>query len=152
MSRPLKISFLLFFFALCAVAAVVTHLHRRATPAPAARELYSIVNEQLAALRADDFDSAYRQAASGVQQKFSRDQFELMIRRDFSSMTEAQRIEFGTVRVADGLASAEVFLTAPSGARRGYLYSFTAERDGWKIDGVQPLGPQTTRPVRGISL
>ncbi|MEO7724167.1 MAG: DUF4864 domain-containing protein [Chthoniobacterales bacterium] len=152
MTRPLKISFLLFFFALCGVAAVVTHLHQKETPPPAARELYSIVNQQLSALRADDFDTAYRQAASGVHQKFSRDQFELMIRRDFSSMTEAQRIEFGIVQVAGGVAYAQVFLTTPGGARRGYLYSFTAETDGWKIDGVQPIGPQTMRPARGLSL
>ncbi len=152
MSRPLKISFLLFFFALCGVAIVVTHLHRKETPAPAAKELYSIVNRQLNALRSDDFDSAYRHAASGVQQKFSREQFALMIRRDFSSMTEAQRIEFGTVQVAGGVAFAQVFLTTPDGARRGYLYSFTAEVGGWKIDGAQPIGPSTLRRARGLSL
>ena len=152
MSRWLKISVLLFFFALCAVAMVITHLHRKETPAPAAKELYSIVNRQLAALRSDDFDSAYRHAATGVQQKFSREQFELMIRRDFSSMTEAQRIEFGTVQVAAGVAYAQVFLTTPDGARRGYLYSFTAEPDGWKIDGAQPIGPQPSRRARGLAL
>ncbi|CAN5451238.1 hypothetical protein BH18VER2_BH18VER2_08160 [soil metagenome] len=152
MNRWLKISFLLFFFALCGVAIVVTHLHRKETPAPAARELYSIVNRQLSALRSDDFDSAYRHAASEVQQKFSREQFELMIRRDFSSMTEPQRIEFGDVQVAGGSAIAQVFLTAPDGAMRGYLYSFTAEADGWKIDGVQSFGAQPLRRPRGTQL
>ncbi len=147
MSRWLKISFLLFFFALCGVAIVFTHLHLRETPAPAARELYSIVNRQLAALRSDDFESAYRQAASGVQQRFSREQFELMIRRDFYSMTEAQGIEFGAVEVSGGTALVQVYLRGPDGAIRAYLYSFTAEGGGWKIDGVQPLGPQ---PIRGL--
>lgn len=152
MSNWLKISVLLFFFALCGAAIVITHSHRKEAPAPAARELYSIVNRQLAALRSDDFDSAYRHAASGVQQKFSREQFELMIRRDFSSMTEAHRIEFGTVQVAEGVAFAQVFLTTPDGARSGYLYSFTAEADGWKIDGAQPIRPQTSRRARGLAL
>ncbi|MEO8045640.1 MAG: hypothetical protein ABI674_12120, partial [Spartobacteria bacterium] len=63
MSRWLKISFLLFFFALCGAAIVMTHLHRQETPPPAARELYSLVNQQLSALRSDNFESAYRQAA-----------------------------------------------------------------------------------------
>ncbi len=152
MNRWLKISFLLFFFALCGVAIVVTHLHRQETPAPAPRELYSIVNRQLSDLRSDDFDSAYRRAASGVQQKFSREQFELMIRRDFVSMTQAQRIEFGTVQAAGGVAYAQVYLTTPDGATRGYLYSFAAEAGGWKIDGVQPIGLQPARARRGLHL
>ncbi|MEO5717064.1 MAG: DUF4864 domain-containing protein [Chthoniobacterales bacterium] len=152
MSRPLKISFLLFFFVLCGVAAVVTYQHRKETPAPAARELYSLVNQQLTALRSADFQSAYHQAASGVQQKFSPEQFELMIRRDFPYMTEAQRIEFGTVQVAGGVAFAQVFLTTPGGGMRGYLYSFTVESGAWKIDGVQPIGPQNIRRPRGMSL
>lgn len=152
MNRCLKISFLLFFFALCGAAIVVTHLPREHMPAPAAKELYSIVNRQLSALRSDDFDGAYRHAASGVQQKFSRPQFELMIRRDFASMTQAQRVEFGTVQVAGGTALVQVFLTTPDGAMRGFLYSFTAEADGWKIDGVQPLGPQPVRRPPGLHI
>ena len=152
MNRLVKFSLLVFFFALCGAAIVVTHLARERTPTPAAKELYSIVNRQLFALRTDDFDSAYRHAASGVQQKFSRAQFELMIRRDFSSMTEAQRVEFGTVQVAGAAALVQVFLTTPDGAMRGFLYSFTAEGDGWKIDGVQPLGPQPLRHLRGLHI
>ena len=152
MSRSAKISLLLFFFALCGMAIVVTHLHRAGTPGPAAKELYSIVNRQLSALRFDDFDSAYRQAASGVQQQFSREQFELMIRRDFSSMTQAQRVEFGAFRVAGAAALVEVFITSSDGVMRGFLYSFRAETEGWKIDGVQPLGPQPVRRPRGLHI
>jgi len=152
MSRLVKFSLLVFFFALCGAAIVATHLARKRTPAPAAKELYSIVNRQLFALRTDDFDSAYRHAASGVQQKFSRSQFELMIRRDFSSMTEAQRVEFGTVQVAGAAALVQVFLTTPDGVMRGFLYSFTAEGGSWKIDGVQPLGPQPLRHLRGLHI
>lgn len=152
MNRPLKVALLLFFFALCGVAIVITHLHRLGTSAPAAKELYSLVHQQIADLRSDNFDGAYRHAASGVQQKFSPQQFEFMIRRDFSSMTEAQRIEFGNVYVNGGSAYAQVFLTTPDGAMRGYLYSFTAEADGWKIDGAQPLGLQPIRRPRGLAL
>jgi hypothetical protein len=149
MNRLAKVSLLVFFFALCGAAIVVTHLSQRA-PVPAAKELYSIVNRQLFALRTDDFDSAYRHAASGVQQKFSRAQFELVIRRDFWSMREAQRVEFGTVQVSGGAALVQVFLTTPDGAMRGFLYSFTAEGNSWKIDGVTPLGPQPLRRPRGL--
>ena len=63
---------LLFFFALCGLAVVATHLARERIPPPVAQELYSAVNRQLSDLRAADFESAYRDAATGVQQKFSR--------------------------------------------------------------------------------
>jgi len=152
MNRLAKFSLLVFFLVLCGAAVVATHLARKRTPAPAAKELYSIVNQQLFALRTDDFDSAYRHAASGVHEKFSRTQFELMIRRNFSSMTEAHRVEFGTVQIAGGAALVQVFLITPDGAMQGFLYSFTAEGDGWKIDGVQPLGPPRSRPLRGLHI
>lgn len=152
MSRLLKTSLLLFFFALCAAATVLTYRARERTPAPAAHDLYSVVNRQLSAFRAADFDSAYRQAAAGVQERFSRSQFELMIRRDFSSMTEAAQVEFGAVQAAGAGALVQVFLIAPDGGTRVYLYSFTSERDGWKIDGVQPLGPQPARRLPGLRL
>ena len=152
MNRLCKISLLLSFFALCGAATIATHFVRERTPAPPARTFYSIVSQQLASFRAEDFDSAYQQAASGVQQKFSRAQFELMIRRDFSPMTEAAHVEFGAIRVAGASALAQVFLTAPDGTVRAFLYSFTAESSGWKIDGVQPLGPQPARRLPGLHI
>jgi hypothetical protein len=148
--RAIKISLLLFFFGLCAGAMIATHLARQRTPAPPIRVLYAVVSQQLSAFRADDFDDAYRQAAAEVQQKFSRTQFELMIRRDFSFMTEPAQVEFGAVRVAGGSALVQVFLRAHDGTVRGFLYSFTAESGAWKIDGVEPLGPQPARHLPGL--
>jgi len=148
--RAIKVSFLLFFFGLCAGAIIATHLVRQRTPTPPAHLLYSVVSRQLSALRAEDFDSAYQQAAAGVQERFSRHQFEFMIRRDFAFMTEPAQVEFGAVRVAGGNALVQVFLTGSDGTLRAFLYSFTAENDGWKIDGVQPLGPQPARRLPGL--
>jgi hypothetical protein len=148
----LKVLFLLFFFTLCGAAMIATHQTRERVPPPSARELYSIVNRQLSALRGADFESAYQRAAAGVQEKFSRTQFELMIRRDFASMTEAAQVEFGVVEVAGASALVQVFLTTADGATRVYLYSFSAERDGWKIDGVQSLGPEPVRHPPGMRI
>jgi hypothetical protein len=152
MNRIVKVSLLLFFFALCAVAILATRWAGRRTPVPAARELYSVVSHQLSAIRSADFSSAYRNAATGVQQKFSLSQFELMIRRDFSPMTQAKHVEFGAVRISGATALVQVFLTAPDGAVHGFLYSFTAEADGWKIDGVQSLGKKPDRGLRGLHI
>ncbi len=109
-----------------------------------------MVNRQLSAFRAADFQSAYRHSAAGVQQKFSLAQFERMVRHDFASMAQLERVEFGAVRVDGASALVQVFLIAPDGAVRGFLYSFSAEPDGWKIDGVQPLGAQPGRHLPGL--
>lgn len=149
MTRTLKFGLLLFFFALCAAALLVSYGARKRTP-PAARELFSVVNRQLSEFRAADFVSAYRHSATGVRQKFSLVQFEEMVRRDYASMTQAGNVEFGAVRVLGSSAVVEVFLTAPDGLVRGFLYSFSAEADGWKIDGVQALGPAPQRRPPGL--
>jgi len=131
MNRLVKSSLLLTFFALCGAAMIVTYRKNEHISPPPARELYSIVNNQIAAFRTADFDTAYRHAATGVHQKFSRTEFELMIRRDFSPMTQAEHVEFGAISVAGASAVVQVLLRASDGSVRGFLYSFTAEADGW---------------------
>ncbi|HEY2714099.1 MAG TPA: DUF4864 domain-containing protein [Chthoniobacterales bacterium] len=152
MNQRVKAALLFCFFALCGAGVIATSISRARLPAPAARELYSVVNHQLSSLRADDFDAAYKQAASVVQQKFSRAQFEQMIRRDFACMTQAGQVEFGTVEVAGPTAMMQVYLTTTDGTARAYLYSFTAEQKDWKIDGVTPLGPQPARRLPGLHI
>jgi len=152
MNQRVKAALLLFFFVLCGIGVIATYVARERLPVPAARELYAVVNHQLSALRANDFDAAYQQAATGVQQKFSRTQFEQMIRRDFACMIEAGEVEFGTVEIAGPTAIVQVYVTTRDGTARAYLYSFTAEGKGWKIDGVTPLGPQSARPLPGLHI
>lgn len=152
MNRLIKVGLLTFLVALCLGAAIAIHLHQVQSPALAEHDLYSVVNRQLADLRAADFGSAYQYAASGMQQKFSRTQFELMIRRDFVSMTRSARVEFGAVRITDSSAFAQVFLTTPDGLTRVYLYTFAAENGGWKITGVQPLSLQPLTHLPGVHI
>ncbi|MBA3961245.1 MAG: DUF4864 domain-containing protein [Chthoniobacterales bacterium] len=150
MSRRWKIFSLLFFFALCAAAMVATEAVRRHTAPPAGQELLAVINRQLSAFRAADFRGAYQHSAAVVQQKFSLVEFERMVRRDFNSMTQIGKVELGAIRVDGATAFAQVFLTAPDGIVHGYLYSFTAEGDGWKIDGVQSLGVMPARRPAGL--
>ena len=100
MARPIKASLLLFFFALCASAVVVTHQVQSRIPSPSPHQLFAVVEQHLAAFRAADYTNAYRQASSDVQQRFTPPQYEAMIRRDYGDITEAKRIEFGFVRVS----------------------------------------------------
>src|ERR1700730_3832645 len=147
MTRTIKASLLFFFLSLCGAAIFVTDHVRRQAPPPAPRELFAVVENQLAAFRAADYSSAYRHAASGVQQKFTVPQFEAMIRRDYGEMTNTQRIEFGFVKVIGAAAVVQVFLVGESGSARSFLYSLIAEGDSWKISGVRQIqsGPRGSR-------
>ncbi|MEY2518772.1 MAG: hypothetical protein QOF24_531 [Verrucomicrobiota bacterium] len=139
MTRTVKAALLFFFFSLCASAIVVTHHVRSQVPPPAPRELFAVVEKQLAALRVADYSSAYQHAASGVQLKFTVPQFEAMIRHEYGDMTGTQRIEFGFVRVNGPAAVVQVFFCGANGDVRSFLYSLIAEGDSWKINGIQPM-------------
>ena len=139
MTRTIKASLLLFFLSLCVAAVLVTHRTRGSVASPAPRELFAVVEKQLLAFRAADYSSAYRQAASGVQQRFTIPQFEAMIRRDYADMITPHRIEFGFVKVDGSTAVVQVFFLGPNGSARSFLYSLIAEADSWKISGVQEV-------------
>ncbi len=139
MTRIAKSFLLLCVFSLWAAALIVTHQLARETPAPAPRELYSVVGNQLSAFRAADFSRAYRNASSRVQQKFSLSQFERMIRHNFVELTETPRVEFGFVQTEGESAILQVFFFAGSGAARAFLYTFVVEDGVWKIEGIEPM-------------
>jgi hypothetical protein len=138
MTRIAKSSLLLFFFSLCATAIFVTHDLRSRTPPPLPRELYSVVSNQLAAFRASDFSRAYRNASSGVQQKFSLSQFENMIRRNYAEMLQSHRVEFGFIQVQGASALVQVFFFGEDGSVQSFLYSLVGEDETWKIEDVEP--------------
>ena len=139
MTRTIKASLLLFSLSLCGAAIFTTNHTRRQVPPPTPHELFAVVENQVAAFRAADYLSAYQHAASGVQQKFTVPQFEAMIRSEYGEITKAERIEFGFVRASGSVAVVHVFFVSESGWVRSFLYSLSAERGAWKIDGVQPM-------------
>ena len=141
MTRTVKAAVLFGIFVLCAAAMVVTQHARQHIAPPAPHQLFAVVEQQLLAFRSADYSSAYRQASSDVQQKFTPPQYEAMIRRDYAEVAAAQRIEFGFVKVSGSSAVVQVFFRDGNGAIRAFLYSFIAEGDAWKINGVQPMEP-----------
>lgn len=139
MSRTSKAALLFFVLMLCGSAFLVAHKLRERLPPPAPHELFAIVNEQLSALRADDYRSAYRFAATGVQQKFTPAQFEKMVRRSFPELGHARRVEFGAVQLQGGNALVQVFFFAADESVRAFVYSLIEEGDSWKIDRVEEV-------------
>ncbi|MFN2474786.1 MAG: DUF4864 domain-containing protein [Chthoniobacterales bacterium] len=150
MTRLAKASLLLFFFSLCAAAFLVAHRFEKRIPTPAPHELFAVVNDQLAAFRAADYPSAYRRAASGVQQKFTLPQFETMVRQNYGAMTRAHRVEFGSIKMDSNSAIVQVFFFGREPAVRCFLYTLIAEGDGWKVEGVEEVAPfESGSPLLG---
>jgi uncharacterized UPF0160 family protein len=144
---PLAKGWLLtFFFSVCGGAFIVSHHFREHAPAPVPHALFAVVNDQLTAVRAADYASAYSYAANGLQQKFTLPQFERMIRRNYAHMAEARRVEFGSVQVDRASAFVQVFFFTRDGSMRTFIYSLTAEGDAWKISGVEEV--ETSRRSR----
>ena len=139
MTALAKGSVLMFFFSLCGAAFIVSHQTRERTAAPAPHALFAVVNDQLTAVRAADYAGAYRHAANGLQQKFTPAQFERMVRRNYSHIAEARRVEFGSVVAGPGSAMVEVFFFTRSGSARRFVYTLTAEGEAWKISDVEEL-------------
>ena len=139
MSQTTKSAVLFCFLLVCGAGFVLTQKVREHLPAPAPHELFAIVNQQLAAFRSADIQSAYRQAATGVQQRFTLPQFEKMVRQKYPAVGHVRRVEYGLVRVQGGSAVVQVFFIDGEGAVRCFLYSLTHEDGGWKIDGVDEL-------------
>jgi hypothetical protein len=151
MPRLIKASLLLFVLSLCAAAFLVAHRVEERRPTPAPHDLFVVVNEQLAAFRAADFQGAYRHAATGVQQKFSLPQFEAMVRYNYAPLAGAHRVEFGSVKVQGGVAFVEVFFFAADGSARSYLYNLISEGESWKVAGVEELDRKRVPAVLGGS-
>ncbi len=148
MSQSTKAALLFALLLICGAGFVLTQQSRDRLPPPAPRDLFAAVNQQLAALRASDFQTAYRHAATGVQQRFTLPQFEKLVRRSFPEVAEARRVEFGAVHVQGGSALVEVFFFSATGSVRAFLYSLPNEGDAWKIDSVE----EVTRSQRGDRL
>jgi hypothetical protein len=139
MSQPLKATLLFFLLLVCGAGFVVTQKLGEQLPPPAPRDLFAVVNEQLAAFRSSDFRTAYRHAATGMQHKFTLPQFEKMVRQEYPEMVRRYRVEFGLVQVQGPSAVVQVFFLAGDGSVRSFLYSLIHEEDAWRIAGVEEL-------------
>ena len=64
-------------------------------------------------------------------------------------MANAQRVEFGSVKVEGSAALVQVFFFAGDGSVRVFLYSLISEDGGWKIGGVEELS--RSRPSQQLA-
>ncbi len=139
MKQGHKIGLMLFFFAICATAAFVSHDVQRPPPPARPADLYSVVDSQFQAFRAEDFPRAYQQAAAGIRERFSMEQFEQMVRVDYAGIIEARRVEFGAAEIRGRRAVVRVFFVGGDGALTPCIYSMVNEGESWKIEAAHIL-------------
>lgn len=139
MNRTVKASLLLFLLTLCGSSFFIAHKLRTRTSPPAPRDLFAVVNQQLIAFRASDFQGAYHYAAAGVQKKFTLSEFEKMVRRNYPEMARAERVEFGFVEARAGGAVVQALFFDADGSARSFVYSLVSEDGRWRIAGVEEI-------------
>lgn len=81
----------------------------------------------------------YQFAASRARPKLTFQQLETIIRRDPVAKSQRGRMEFGSVRMEEGTALAEVMFVSNDGRVQPFLYKLSPERDSWKIVNVQRM-------------
>jgi hypothetical protein len=126
---------------LCAGGILIAGLTREKFPANSnAESMDPIVNSD-----------GYQFAASKAQPKLTFQQLEIIIRRDPTAQAQRGRMEFGSVRMEEGTALAEVMFVSNDGRVLPFLYKLLPERDSWKIVNVQRMWyVPRSRLLRGV--
>ena len=80
----------------------------------------------------------YQFAATRIP-KLTFQQLETIIRRDPVAKAQRGRIEFGSVRMEEGAAVAEVMFISNDDRVTPFLYKLQPERNSWKVVNVQRI-------------
>ena len=93
----------------------------------------------------------YKFAASRARPKLTFQELETIIRRDPVAKSQRGRMEFGSVRMEEGTALAEVMFVSNNGRVQPFLYKLLPERNSWKIVNVQRMWfVPRSRLLRGV--
>ena len=139
MSSRKKTALLLFFFAVCVSAALLTDFLQSQIEQVRPVELFQVVYRQVNAVRKDNYSSAYEQVSGTFQRKFSLNQFIGLVRSDFAGISKRARIEFGRVETRGDFAVLRVYFIDPRGNVVPCVYTLVNEGESWKIDSARVL-------------
>jgi hypothetical protein len=113
---------------------------------PREEKIRSVIQEQLDAFNRDDYDAAYRFASRRIQFKFSRAEFELMVKGGYPQIAKSRRAVVGAISFSDeDRAAASVRITGKDRVTITANYRMVQEDGKWKIDGVERV--EERRPV-----
>ncbi len=139
-----------FLLALAAAALSAPSL-ARADDAPLAASdraaIRKVIEDQIAAFRRDDGETAFGFASPGIRDQFgSADNFMDMVKSGYAPVYRPKKVDFGALEVDSGTILQHVFLVGPDGQLVEAIYFMEREADGsWRISGcVLTQSDQTT--------
>lgn len=116
------------------------------------QEILSLIENQLAAIHANDLFKAYANfTAAKFQETTTFDEFKYFV-ESFPVFSNNKNALFGNVDYKKGVASIQGTLTSTTGESLRVEFNFVKEGPQWKIIGVKLLKPQTlnqeVKPLR----
>ncbi len=135
--------------ALVGLTALTTACRAEVKPSePAVRtELKSIIEQQLAAFRADDYAAAYAFAHPGIQAQFAASEFAKMVRAQYPQIASSTGAEFLSIIDDGAKAAVAVKVTGTDGGTIEYQYLLELDGSDWRIAGVIETGTTDPAPV-----
>ena len=103
---------------------------------PVKAEITAVIEAQLAAFRAGDFDKAYTFAASPIREMFPLTEFQQMVKTGYPIIVTSVKAEFGICLDNGTEASVFVHVESKDGTSKDYQYGLVREPGGWRITGV----------------
>jgi hypothetical protein len=105
--------------------------------------IQSLINDQIAALQADDFSTAFSFASPTIQGLFGNSEnFGAMVRQGYPMVYRPKSVRMLGVREDGGLVWQRVMVTDRAGATHLLDYQLVKTPEGWLINAVQLL-PQS---------
>jgi len=108
---------------------------------PQEQEIRSVIQQQLDAFNRKDYDTAYSFASRHIQAKFSRPEFEEMVKDGYPQIAKSRRVVFDKIAFSEtaNRAVATVTITGLDRITITANYRMVLEDGKWKIDGVMMI-------------
>ncbi len=112
-----------------------------AAPLPAlADPIQRVINDQLSAFLADDFDTAFTYASPNIKRLFgSPERFGQMVRNGYPMVHRPEEVTMLDQQEMDGRVLQRVMIRDMDGRVHMLAYQMIETDEGWQINGVQIL-------------
>ena len=102
------------------------------------QDIQTVINEQIAAFRADDFETAFTYAAPNIRMMFQTpDRFGQMVREGYPMVHRPQSYVFEELKDTNGSRLQNVLIEGQDGYYYVAEYDMVKTEQGWKIRGVR---------------
>lgn len=100
-------------------------------------DIQAVISEQIAALQADDFETAFSYASPGIKQLFGGpERFGQMVVEGYPMVWRPAEVRFSGIEERAGRTIQNVLVKDQDGALHVLEYAMVRTDQGWQIDGV----------------